>query len=331
MGEGGEERVGISQKKGRGEKGREEKRRKVIFMGSFAPPRHSFMLTIAIPASLTSDAPHLREKTVKMGLLGRVATIFRADEILIYPDLYGLKDQREDARLMELLLAYMEMPQYLRKRAFGIRRELRYAGMLPPLRAPHHPLASRSEDLIDGELREGMVVDSSKAGCLVDIGIERPLLIPVSFKVGTRITVRIVKGKSDSPIRAELASDEASKYYRGYKVTVSRKPLGEIIRNSGSDLKIATSRHGKPIGQLLEELARRLKDAKKVMVLFGSPKEGLREIVSREGLRLEEVVDYILNTVPTQGAETVRTEEAIYATLSIINVLENSLSLRKET
>ncbi|MEM3019314.1 MAG: putative RNA uridine N3 methyltransferase, partial [Candidatus Bathyarchaeia archaeon] len=81
-------------------------------------------------------------------------------------------------------------------------------------------------------------------------------------------------------------------------------------------------RHGEPLSRLYMELARRLKDSRKVLILFGSPKEGLREIASREGLRLEEVTDFILNTISRQGADTVRTEEAIYATLSIINFLE---------
>ncbi|MBS7610276.1 hypothetical protein KEJ19_06925 [Candidatus Bathyarchaeota archaeon] len=288
--------------------------------GSLAPPRHSFRLAIAIPASFTSDASYLRDKTMKMGLVGRAATIFRVDEILIYPDLFGLRDQRKDAKLMEILLRYMEMPQYLRKRAFGFRKELQFAGMLPPLRAPHHPLASRIEDLFDGELRDGIVVKCSKACCHVDIGVERFLTLPISLKVGTRVTVRI--RKSNGEVNAELASEEALKSYRGYRVTVLKKPLGEVIRSSGSDLVIATSRHGEPVARLFRELATRLKDSRKVLILFGSPKEGLREIASREGLRLEGATDFILNTISRQGAETVRAEEAIYATLSIINFLE---------
>ena len=43
-------------------------------------------LTIAIPASTISDTPHLREKTAKVGLIGRAAAIFRVHEIIVYPD-----------------------------------------------------------------------------------------------------------------------------------------------------------------------------------------------------------------------------------------------------
>ena len=39
-------------------------------------------LSIAIPASVVSDTPHLREKTSKIGLVGRAVAIFRVDEIV---------------------------------------------------------------------------------------------------------------------------------------------------------------------------------------------------------------------------------------------------------
>jgi len=40
-------------------------------------------LAIAIPASVISDTPHLREKTAKIGLIGRAAAIFRVDEVVV--------------------------------------------------------------------------------------------------------------------------------------------------------------------------------------------------------------------------------------------------------
>ena len=43
-------------------------------------------LTIAIPASIATNTPHLREKTAKIGLIGRAASIFRVDKIIIFPD-----------------------------------------------------------------------------------------------------------------------------------------------------------------------------------------------------------------------------------------------------
>ena len=103
-------------------------------------------LSIAIPASIVSDTPHLREKTSKIGLIGRTAAIFRVDQIIVYLDSPRV-NQAADMDLTAVLVAYMETPQYLRKRLFKLKPELRYAGILPPLRTPHHPLNRRIKKL----------------------------------------------------------------------------------------------------------------------------------------------------------------------------------------
>lgn len=66
-------------------------------------------LAIAIPASVVSDIPHLREKTSKVGLIGRAAAIFRVNQIIIYPD-SPKSNQKDDMELIATLLAYMETP-----------------------------------------------------------------------------------------------------------------------------------------------------------------------------------------------------------------------------
>jgi len=133
-------------------------------------------LAIAIPASVVSDTPHLREKTSKIGMIGRAAAIFRVSEIIVYPDNPKL-NQTADLDLVATLLSYMETPQYLRKRLFKLKPELQYAGILPPLRTPHHPLNRRAADLRVDEYREGATLSSSKEGTLVDVGVEKPALI----------------------------------------------------------------------------------------------------------------------------------------------------------
>ena len=52
---------------------------------------------------------------------------------------------------------------------------------------------------------------------------------------------------------------------------------------------------------------------------------GLFEILEREGLRLGDVVDFVVNMVPNQGTATVRTVEAVYACLSIFNSFVSGL------
>ena len=61
-----------------------------------------------------------------------------------------------------------------------------------------------------------------------------------------------------------------------------------------------------------------------VIILFGSPSAGLYEILELEGLNLDEIADFVVNTIPLQGVETVRTEEAVYASLAIFNLFISS-------
>ena len=39
-----------------------------------------------------------------------------------------------------------------------------------------------------------------------------------------------------------------------------------------------------------------------------------------EGLDLDVLVDFVVNMVPEQGTATVRTEEALFASLAVLNV-----------
>jgi len=278
-----------------------------------------YELSIAMPASLISNVPHLREKTMKIGLVGRAASIFCVNEIIVFPDLPDT-DQRRHADLIVTILSYMETPQYLRKRLFKIKPELRYAGILPPLRTPHHPLANRTKDLTVGEYREGAILSLSEAGSLVDIGVERPILIPnAELPPNTRVTVRVTKlGKRP---RAALASRDEIKAYWGYRVTVSDVPFGQLVKSRSFDLVIATSRHGTPLMKVADELAKRWKKSRNILVAFGAPTKGLYDIVVRENLKLNEVAHFTVNTIPNQGTETVRTEEALYASLAILNLI----------
>ena len=287
---------------------------------TIVPLKRRCEFSIAIPASLVSDAPHLREKTFKVGLIGRAAAIFRVDEIIIFPDLLDM-DQSRDIDLVTTILSYIETPQYLRKRLFKIRPELRYAGVLPPLRTPHHQLSDRTENLKVGEHREGVVTSLVKGGSLVDIGVERPVLITnTRLSINNRVTVRVTElGKHP---RAVLASRGEIKMYWGYRVTVSDVAFGELLKEQTFDLVIATSRRGVPLVDVMGELVKRWKSSRRTLVVFGAPTQGLYEIAKRERLNLDEISHFVINTVPGQGTETVRTEEALYISLAALNLLD---------
>ena len=70
---------------------------------------------------------------------------------------------------------------------------------------------------------------------------------------------------------------------------------------------------------VVDKLAERWKKSKRILLAFGAPSRGLKEIVAQEKLDLEAVADFVVNTIPDQGTQTVRTEEALYASLALLN------------
>ncbi len=276
-------------------------------------------ISVAIPASITSDTPHLREKTSKIGLVGRAAAVFKVDELIIYND-NPMAHHKTDARLIATLLAYMETPQYLRRKLFKLDPDLRYAGILPPLRTPHHPLNRKMKDLKIGEYRDGIVISQDDEGVLIDVGTERPVRVMGSTRtVGQRVTVKIIKVGAET--LAHLERPEEVPLYWGYKVINDGNTLGRIIKNRNFDLVLFTSKYGTPFADLVTQISQRWDKARTIIVAFGAPAEGLDEILKRERLEAKNVSDFVINTVPSQGTETVRTEEALLASLAVLNVM----------
>ena len=272
-------------------------------------------ISIAVPASMVSEIAHIREKTIVLGQLGRAAGIYRVDEIIIY------RDQPDESLLMKYVLGYLETPQYLRKHLFEHRDELQFAGMLPPLRTPHHPNSTHVDTLKGGEYRDGVVMSKDEAGFMVDIGINTPLRIRgKSPTVGTRVTTQVME--LDGMPRGRLVKKKKIDEYWGYSLRGSKGKLSDLAHSPEWDLTIATSIKGEDFGEISEAIQSRWLEAGKTLIVFGSYKEGIDKIMERQGRRMEEVFDFIVNSIPSQGTATVRTEEAIHATLSLFNILK---------
>ena len=186
-------------------------------------------ISIAVPASTISDTPHLREKSAKIGLIGRTAAIFRVDEIILYPD-NPHTNQARDLDFISLLLNYLETPQYLRKSLFKIEPDLQFAGILPPLRTPHHPVSGKLRDLKVGEYREGLVLSQGKEGLLVDIGVEQPAVLrETQHAVGNRLTLQVVNVGTRVDVQAVTREDVP--VYWGFKVRVEKRSFVQLVND----------------------------------------------------------------------------------------------------
>lgn len=273
-------------------------------------------LSIAIPASMVSEHRHLREKTEALGRVGRAAAIYRVEEIILYPD------QPDESTLMKYILGYMETPQYLRKYLFTKRPELKYVGTLPPLRTLHHPLEGSVEKVDVGEVREGVVTDIIDGGYVVDVGLDKFMEVKGRAPSrGSRVTMQVTEKEPN--LKGRPAKKSRLSEYWGYDLRGSSFRLCELALSPEWDLTLATSRKGDDFNSAAPEISSLWAESRRTLVAFGSHRDGVHEIVGRERKRAEECFRFILNTIPSQGTETVRTEEAIHATLALLNTFKD--------
>jgi predicted SPOUT superfamily RNA methylase MTH1 len=279
--------------------------------------RRSNKISVAIPASLVRDVPHLREKTSKIGMIGRAASIFRIDEIIIYFDSMDI-NQRKEGRLINLILNYLETPQYLRKHLFKLNPDLKYVGILPPLRTPHHLVARNVEEVRSGDIRDGVIIKTDSKSSLTDVGLSKLVTVRASLNKGSRTPLKIQK--VDKKIFAEPIRKEAIELYWGYRVIFPKLTLRKVIESVDYDLVIATSKYGKNVNKVLDEIRNKWSESHKALIIFGSPTQGIDEILAQENVNTEEITNFRINAIQDQGVETIRTEEAIFASLSILNL-----------
>lgn len=282
------------------------------------PPRRRNHLSVALPGSLLLEVPHLREKTARIGLIARTLAIFRVDEAIIYED-RPTDQARSEAQLLEKILVYQNTPQYLRKTLFKRSAELEYAGTLPPLRTPNHP--DRSSPSI-GQVRDSVVTSAGEYS-EVDAGFPVPVQIHSRLGRLEKVTIRV--SRVTPRVEGELVNPARLAIYWGFRVTRSNFTLGQLVRGRKENLTISTSRKGSDIREVMEKLREQWKSSNEgILILFGSPREGVPEILAREQVDVNKLADFDINTIPSQGVETVRTEEALLASLSVLNLIEEA-------
>ncbi len=267
------------------------------------------MISIAIPDSMFLEDDTLREKTVKVGLVARSAAIFGIERIYIYRD--STRNNESDYEVAKTIFEYAETPQYLRKRVFGRRKELEYAGLLPPLRIPSHVIESYPEA---NQTRESVIV-LQNGELMADVGANGLAMIEGRVHEGQRVTVRII---SVDPLVVRVQERPLDKYW-GYELR--RAPsLARFLKSANFELTILTSRLGVSVDKIWKEFCERSASAPRILVCFGSPEAGVDKMLKQDKAKVADFPSMYLNTFPGQNAETIRLEEAVFGSLSILNL-----------
>ena len=273
---------------------------------------HKKQVSIFIPDSFLAETSDLKLKTSKVGLIGRALAVFRMDQVVIYKDLSDDNNKRRnDADFIGNILSYMNTPQYLRKKTFPIMPELKHVGILPPLRTPYHPTDVNPKV---GDFRQGFTVKRNKKGTFVDIGMENLAFCKEQLSVNKIFSFKLIKLAKE----VIVTPDEPDDIYWGYKTLSTHKSLKNSLKLINPDLVIETTRYADTINTIFNELESKIENSKNIAVLFGGPYSGL----NTEGLDTNFSWELVkVNTIPHQGTETVRTEEALISTLSIFNLM----------
>ena len=133
-------------------------------------------LWVAIPDSSLSDEQTKRDKSIKIAQFARACSIFRVKRIYIYHDPLS-QFEKDDPVLLRTVLRYLDTPQCLRKALYPRMAHLEFAGILHPIKAPHHKPAQDIKTVKAGDVRTG-VIAKVKGQLFVEAGLGS--LIPVN-------------------------------------------------------------------------------------------------------------------------------------------------------
>ncbi|GMH71843.1 hypothetical protein TrLO_g12880 [Triparma laevis f. longispina] len=314
---------------------------------SISCPRHD-TLSIAVPTSIVANAQSKELKTMLCGQIARAATIYNVDEIVLYEDVEGGKnedtssnDKRNPLQFMQRVLEYAETPQYLKQSLHPNHADLQFAGLIPPIDAPHH--VRRGEQ---SKYREGVTLDTKDKpeaegggrATYVNCGVGKDVEIDRKIPKGVRVTVEIenykakdIKGKA---VKSSSGREENGDYW-GYSVRGVKGGLKGVLEGGPwgeYDWKVGTSERGTTINEALHGHSRAGKPSdggrfsklyKHMLLVFGGV-HGIEQCVDDDedfphvsGVDCGELLfDTFINTVPLQGSRTVRSEEAILLTLA---------------
>ncbi len=269
-------------------------------------------LSIAIPDSSLLDESTILFKTKKISIIARTCAIFKINQIFIYQDEKGNKN---DSALLSTSLKYLETPQYFRKQLFPKSNLLKYAGVLQPLNISSHLTTSNQKMIKIGDIRDALIVNY-KGKKFLDIGINKLIQYFGKMKPGTRIAIQV---KTTQPrLTIKEISREDIKDYWGYSVKERSNLLSVLSAWDGKI--ILTSKKGKNF--TITEAKKMFESNEPILIVFGTTNKGVYDILGSDIKKIQN--GKIFNFFPKQGTQTVRLEEAILGTLSIINILNHN-------
>lgn len=318
------------------------------------PRNHT--ISVAIPGSIIRKAQTLELKTALVGQIARILALYEVDEVIVFVD-SGFEQAADPEKgpsvQMSRLLQYVEAPPYLRKKLFPVHKDLKFAGLMPPVDAPHHMMHKEDRSMY----REGIVIDkpAGDGKCWVDIGTYEDVRIDHPLRPGIRVTIKLTEQKDSalpqaSSYKCEAVSPneprEKCGLYWGYQTRLARSfsdvfvncPFGE---GGSYDFTIGhTTNRGKTArmtneGTVLQPLdkadylfphSENGEDYKHYLLVFGGA-QGLEGCVEADeslttiAANTDTLFDVYWGALLSNGTRMVRTEEEMLVSLSKVSAI----------
>ena len=295
-------------------------------------------ISLAIPDSSLSDEKGLREKTLKIGKFARTFSIFGVEKIVIYKDPTETR-KKSDMFLLNLILEFLNTPQYLRKSIYPMNSDLSYIGLLPPIRAPQHMNKVRIKDVKVGEIRVGVLHDKNsmlkkmdrktftntdkfiinfnkeRFDYYIDVGLDYPIPFLGEGRDGEKVVVKFVKSYPHLKV-IKASGRDLEKLYLGYSI-VKVNSLEDFLKKlDEKTFVIFTSKNGRIFKSVEFQFKQSINNFENLLIVFGSPSKGIKEIYTNYHTTKNSMY---LNMFPDQKTQTIRLEEAILGTLTLLN------------
>lgn len=273
-----------------------------------------------------------------VGQIARTAGIFKIDEIIIFHDRNKSTD-KDYINFFVTNLQYLETPQYLRKTLFPRCEDLANCGLMNPLDSNHHLRIDEWCDYREGVVLNRPVKDNEGSWC--NIGLLKDCKIDQKLQEKTRVTVKLNEKNFGDKYSKNFTGNVVSvtepksklDLYWGYLVRIANN-FQEVFEQSSFneekyDFIIGTSDKGK---DYREANYNGFRDFKHCLIVFGGLQgiEGMIEYDEKSKIKdkdIEKMFDIYLNTCPEQGCRTIRTEEAIMITLSVVKPILKEMKI----
>ena len=202
-------------------------------------------LAIAFPDTVLEEHESLRDKTMKIGQIARMCSVFGVDTVQIFRDPRG----RGESSLIRHVLEYLETPAVSQEAALSPRR---FAAIRGPPPASEDSFSQAQGPACDGS-RPGNSARVSywPTEALSDVGLDSPLALRQKLGGDKRVTVRIT---SVAPLAGVVVDRSETTEYWGYTVEV--RGAEEVMTDHRFGLKLATSRLGDPLSRCLPSFRR---------------------------------------------------------------------------